>query len=83
MVFKNNHFFSRIHVEDIANILFKSLTNFKTGEIFNISDDKPSSSIEVTLYGAKILNVDIPKKIEVDEITSEMMKNFYKADISV
>ena len=78
LVFKNNHFFSRIHVEDIANILFKSLTNFKTGEIFNISDDKPSSSSEVTLYGAKILNVDIPKKIEVDEIKSEMIKNFYK-----
>ena len=78
LISKNNHFFSRIHVEDIANILFKSLTNFKTGEIFNISDDKPSSSTEVTLYGVKILNVDIPKKIEVDEITSEMMKNFYK-----
>ena len=78
LVSKNNHFFSRIHVEDIANILFKSLTNFKSGEIFNISDDKPSSSTEITLYGAKILNVDIPKKIEVDQITSEMMKNFYK-----
>ena len=78
LVSKNNHFFSRIHVEDIANILFKSLTNFKSGEIFNISDDKPSSSTEITLYGAKILNIDIPKKIEVDQITSEMMKNFYK-----
>ena len=26
---KKNHFFSRIHVEDIANVLFKSLENFK------------------------------------------------------
>ncbi len=26
---KKNHFFSRIHVEDIANALFKSLDNFK------------------------------------------------------
>tara|TARA_Y100000590_G_scaffold319077_1_gene361088 strand:- start:2066 stop:2938 length:873 start_codon:yes stop_codon:yes gene_type:complete len=78
LVSKKNHFFSRIHVEDIANILLKSLTNFKSGEIFNISDDKPSSSTEVTLYGAKILNVDIPKKIEVNEIESEMLKSFYK-----
>ena len=32
---KKNHFFSRIHVEDIANILFKSLNNFKNNEIYN------------------------------------------------
>ena len=29
IVDKKNHFFSRIHVEDIANILFKSFENFK------------------------------------------------------
>ena len=31
---KKNHFFSRIHVEDIANILFSSLNNFKKKEIY-------------------------------------------------
>ena len=41
---KKNHFFSRIHVEDIASALFKSLDNFKKGEIYNISDDKPASN---------------------------------------
>ena len=75
---KKNHFFSRIHVEDIANVLFKSLSNFKSSEIYNISDDKPSSSEEVILYGVKILNIKKPKSIEVKEIESEMLKNFYK-----
>jgi len=75
---KKNHFFSRIHVEDIANVLFKSLSNFKSSEIYNISDDKPSSSEEVTLYGVKLLNVDVPKSIEIKDIESEMLKNFYK-----
>jgi len=75
---KQNNFFSRIHVEDIANILFKSLSNFKPGEIYNISDDKPSSSEEVILCGAKLLNMDKPKMIEVEDIESEMLKNFYK-----
>ena len=75
---KKKHFFSRIHVEDIANVLFKSLSNFKSGEIYNISDDRPSSSEEVTLYGAKLLNVDNPKYIEIEDIKSEMLKNFYK-----
>jgi len=75
---KKNHFFSRIHVEDIANVLFKSLSNFKPSEIYNISDDKPSSPEEVTLYGVKLLNIDSPRTIEIEDIESEMLKNFYK-----
>lgn len=74
---KKNHFFSRIHVDDISNILFKSLSKFKSGEIYNLSDDKPSTSEEVTLFGAKILNIENIEKIEVDQIKSEMLKNFY------
>ena len=75
---KKNHFFSRIHVEDIANVLFKSLDNFKKGEIYNISDDKPASNKEVIMYGIKLLGVDEPQTIEVNDIESEMLKNFYK-----
>ena len=75
---KKNHFFSRIHVEDIANILFRSLNNFKPNEIYNISDDKPASSREVALYGTKLLNIEKPTIIETSSITSEAIKNFYK-----
>ena len=78
IVNRKNNFFSRIHVVDIANILFESLSKFKAGEIYNISDDKPSSSEEVTLYGVKLLNMDKPKIIELKDIESEMLKNFYK-----
>ena len=78
LINKKNHFFSRIHVDDIVEILFKSLSHFKLGEIYNITDDKPSSSQEVTLYGVKLLNIDKPKKIEVEDIESEMLKNFYR-----
>ena len=74
---KKDHYFSRIHVDDIANILFKSLFKFKSGEIYNISDDKPSSSKEVVLFGAKILNIENIKKFEVKKIKNEMSKNFY------
>ena len=77
MINKRDHYFSRIHVDDIANILFKSLSKFKSGEIYNISDDKPSSSEELTLFGAKLLNIRNIEKIEVDEITNEMLNNFY------
>ena len=77
LINKKGHYFSRIHVDDIASILFKSLLKFKPGEIYNLSDDKPSSSEEVTLFGAKILNIKNIEKIEVDEIKNEMLKNFY------
>jgi nucleoside-diphosphate-sugar epimerase len=75
---KKNHFFSRVHVEDIANILFNSLFTFKSGEIFNISDDMPASSKDVTLFGAKILGIEKPKIIEIKSIESEMLKGFYR-----
>ena len=78
LIRKENQFFSRIHVEDIANLLFLSLNKLKKGEIFNISDDKPASSEEVMKYGAKILNLPEPKEIKLEDIESEMLKAFYR-----
>ena len=78
IVDKKNHFFSRIHVDDIANILFKSIYNFKNNEIYNICDDKPASQIEVANYGAKLLKLNQPNPVKLEEIQSEMLKNFYK-----
>jgi nucleoside-diphosphate-sugar epimerase len=75
---KENQYFSRINVEDIAEILFKSLEKFKAKEIYNISDDKPASSEEVILYGSKLLNLDPPAVVELKSMESEMARNFYK-----
>ena len=78
VVDKKNHFFSRVHVDDIANILFKSLDNFKNNEIYNICDDKPASQIEVAAYGAKLLKLEKPNSVKLEELESEMLQNFYK-----
>ena len=78
IVDKKNHFFSRIHVDDIANILFKSLDNFKNNEIYNICDDKPAPQREVVAYGAKLLKLDKPNSVKLEEVESEMLRNFYK-----
>ncbi len=75
---KKNHFFSRIHLEDIANILFESLENFKNSEVYNICDDKPAAQSEVIAYGAKLLNLEKPKPIKLEDLESEMLQNFYK-----
>jgi nucleoside-diphosphate-sugar epimerase len=75
---KENQFFSRIHVEDIAEILFKSLEQFKNKEIYNISDDRPASSEEVILYGSKLLSIEPPTIVNLKSIENEMVLNFYK-----
>ena len=78
IVKKDNHFFSRIHIEDIANILFHSMKKFKSNEIFNISDDKPASQEEVAYYGSKLLKVKNPKLLELNSLEDGMLKDFYK-----
>ena len=75
---KKNQFFSRIHVEDIANVLFRSLQKFKSNEIYNVSDDKPTPSEELISYGCKLLNIEKPKIAGLSTIENEMVKNFYK-----
>ena len=75
---KEKHFFSRIHVEDIANILFISLKKFKTNEIFNISDDQPTSQEEVAIYGALLLKMNKPNPLKIEDLEEGMLKDFYK-----
>ena len=75
---KDNHFFSRIHVEDIANLLFHSMNKFKSKEIYNISDDKPASQEEIASYGSKLLKIKSPKFLELDDLEEGMLKDFYK-----
>ena len=75
---KEKHFFSRVHVEDIANILFTSLRKFKTNEIFNISDDQPASQEEVAIYGALLLKMNKPNPLKIEDLEEGMLKDFYK-----
>ena len=68
VVEKNNHFFSRIHIEDIAEILTISLKQFNSGHIFNVSDDHPCSNDEVARYAANLIKINVPKKIKPQEM---------------
>ena len=76
-IIKKGHYFSRIHVEDIANIFFKSLKKFVPGEIYNIADDNPSSYEEVINFGCELLKIQKPEKIKLESISSEALKAFY------
>ena len=76
---KNNHFFSRIRVEDIAQTIYKTYEHKNINyEIFNVSDDLPASSEMINKYAAKILKIKNLKQINVKELRGRMIKNFYK-----
>ncbi len=62
-IIKEGQLFNRIHVEDIAKIVYQ-LTKISHGsEIFNISDDLPSPSNTVIEYASELLNIKPPEPI--------------------
>jgi len=78
VVDKKDHFFSRIHVKDIAQTLHLSLNKSLNNDIYNLSDDKPASNIEVVRYACNLIDFELPKIISFDELEEGMLKDFYK-----
>jgi nucleoside-diphosphate-sugar epimerase len=77
-IYKENHFFSRIHVADIAAVLLASIQNPNPISIYNIADDEPAPSYEVDAYAAQLLNLPAPERIPFEHAAlSPMAKEFY------
>lgn len=77
-VFKENHYFSRIHVKDISMMTRHIMDDPKIGEIYNIADDVPSAQHEVISYGCELLNIEPPKMVRVEDANlSEAMLGYY------
>lgn len=75
---KKGQVFSRIHVEDIANILKASMDSGIAGQIYNCADDMPCSQSEVVEYAAQLLNVEFPELVKFEDADlSDMAKSFY------
>jgi len=71
--------FSRIHVEDLAQVLKASIKNPKPGEIYNVSDDQPSPPSETVEYACQLLNVKPPPLIPYESAElSGIARGFYK-----
>jgi nucleoside-diphosphate-sugar epimerase len=77
-IYKENHFFSRIHVADIAAVLIASIKKPNPISIYNVADDEPAPSYEVDAYAAHLLNIPAPERIPFELATlSPMTKEFY------
>lgn len=78
IIHKPNQYFSRIHVDDIVNILTASMRQSPQGEIFNLADDLPSQPAEVLEFAYKLLSKIPPTPISYEQADlSERAKVFY------
>tara|TARA_B100000131_G_scaffold56899_1_gene52149 strand:- start:2238 stop:3107 length:870 start_codon:yes stop_codon:yes gene_type:complete len=65
---KQNHYFNRIHVSDIARVLGEASYYARNNGIVNLSDDLPASQLDVIKYAYDLLNLKIPKVEEYENI---------------
>ncbi|MHC9235750.1 SDR family oxidoreductase [Pseudooceanicola sp. 502str34] len=77
-ILKPGQVFSRIHVEDIAQVLAASIARPDPGAVYNLCDDEAAPPEDVITYAAGLLGVDPPP--EEDFRTAEMTpmaRSFY------
>lgn len=78
-IYKPGHAFSRIHVEDIVQVLLASMRTPNPGRVYNVSDDEAAPSHEVIKYACEILGRPVPELIPFDMADmSPMAQSFYK-----
>ncbi len=70
--------FSRIHSEDLAQILEASIKKTQPGEVYNVSDDCPSPPAEAVEYACNLLGVEPPPLIPYEKADlSPTARGFY------
>lgn len=79
-IIKPGHAFNRIHVADIAQVLRASMAGAdkKGPHLYNLADDLPAPSSDVTAYACQLLNLPLPTEIDFDRAElSPMARSFY------
>ena len=77
-IIKEGQVFSRIHVEDIARVLFASIEQPGIGRVYNVCDDLPAPPEDVLSFAAKLLNKEDPPIANfLSSNLSDMVRSFY------
>ena len=78
LIVKPGQVFSRIHVEDIAQVLAASIARPNPGQVYNVCDDLPSPPEDVLAYAAELLGLPRPPEVayEPSQMTP-MAASFY------
>ena len=77
-VVKRGQVFSRVHVDDIAQVLAASIARPRPGAVYNVCDDNPAPPDEVIAYACALLGVAPPPAVPFEQADlSEMARSFY------
>lgn len=77
-IMKPGQVFSRIHVDDIAQVLLASIKAPRPGRIYNVNDDLADPPEDVIAYAAELLGVPVPPEVPFDEAEmTPMARSFY------
>ncbi len=77
-IIKPGQVFSRIHVDDIAQVLAASMVRPNPGAIYNVCDDEPVPPQDVIGYAAELQGLPLPPAIPYDEADlTPMARSFY------
>ena len=77
-IIKPGQVFSRIHVDDIAQVLAASIARPDPGAIYNVCDDDPAPPEDVIAEAARLLGLPVPPAVPFDEADlSPMAASFY------
>ena len=77
-IVKPGQVFSRIHVDDIAQVLVASIARPDPGAIYNVCDDEPAPPQDVLGFAAELLGLPMPAEVPFDEAgMSPMARSFY------
>lgn len=80
-IIKPGQVFSRIHVDDIAQVLHASIHRPNPGAAYNVCDDNPCPPDEVIGYAARLLGLPEPPAVAfaaVESTMTPMARGFYQ-----
>ena len=70
-VIKDNHFFSRIYIDDLVNIINASMNRPNPISIYNVADDLPSSLNDVVRYISEKTGIIIDREVQYSELSED------------
>lgn len=77
-IIKPGQVFSRIHVDDIAQVLAASIARPAPGTAYNVCDDDPAPPEDVIAHAATLLGLPLPPALRYDEAEmTAMARSFY------
>lgn len=77
-IIKPGQYFSRIHVDDIAQVLAASIARPDPGTAYNVCDDEPAPPQDVLAHAAHLLGLPPPPIVAYDEAEmTPMARSFY------